>query len=94
MFDITAAEGVHGSYYFRLSTLDRSLTQRIRAQGSEAGYHFEELATYAKRHGLRSADEVEAHVPAMRDEFRRNVILFRDAAWESFRTLSPRMGIF
>jgi hypothetical protein len=88
MFDIAAAEGVHGSYYFRLSTLDRSLAQRVRAQGSEAGYHFEELASYAKRHGLRSADEVEAHVPAMRDEFRRNVMLFRNAMGEFPRTIA------
>jgi hypothetical protein len=88
MFDIAAAEGVRGTYYFRLSTLDRSLAQHVRAQGSEAGYHFEELATFAKRHGLRNAEEVEAHVPAMRDEFRRNVMRFRDAAGEFPRTVA------
>lgn len=88
MFDIAAVEGAHGTYYFRLSTLDRSLAQRIRAQGSEAGYHFEELAAFAKRHGLRSAEEVEAHVPAMRDEFRRNVMRFRDATGEFPRTVA------
>jgi hypothetical protein len=88
MFDIAAAEGVHGTYYFRLSTFDRPLAQRVRSQGSEAGYHFEELAIYAKRNGLRSAEEIEAHVPAMRDEFRRNIMRFRNAMGDFPRTIA------
>ena len=94
MFDMAAAEGVHGTYYFRLSTLDRSLAQGIRAQGSEVGYHFEELATRAKRQGLRSAEEIEPWVPAMRDDFRRNLALFRDAVGAFPRTIASHGDFF
>jgi hypothetical protein len=89
MFDIAAAQGVRGTYYFRLSTLDAALAKRVRKQGSEAGYHFEELATYAKRHGLHGTEEIESHVQLMRDEFRRNVALFRRAIGEFPRTIAP-----
>jgi hypothetical protein len=88
MFDAASAEGVQATYYFRLSTLDRPLAQRIAAHGSEVGYHFEELATYAKRQGLRTAAEVDGHTPMIRDEFRRNVALFREAMGVSPRTIA------
>lgn len=94
MFEIAAAEGVHGTYYFRLLTLDRSLAQRIRAQGSEVGYHFEELATRAKRQGLRRAEEIERWVPAMREDFRRNVALFREAVGAFPRTIASHGDFF
>lgn len=78
MFHAASAEGVQATYYFRLATLHPPLAQRIVAHGSEVGYHFEELATYAKRHGLRTAAEVNRHLPEIREEFRRNAALFRD----------------
>lgn len=79
MFDIASAEDVCATYYFRLATLDRRLADRIRSHGSEAGYHFEELATYAKRTGLRTSQEIEANLEPVRDMFRRNLAFFRDA---------------
>lgn len=88
MFDIAGAEGVCATYYFRLATLDRRLAGRIRSQGSEVGYHFEELATCAKHMGLRTPQEIEANLAPMRDAFRRNMVLFRDAMGESPRTVA------
>ncbi|MCX8089044.1 MAG: hypothetical protein ACK40N_08610 [Meiothermus ruber] len=63
---------VRGSFYFRLSTLDVNLMREIHASGSEASYHYEEVATYAKRHRLKSRAEVEAHMPAIRALFAEN----------------------
>jgi peptidoglycan/xylan/chitin deacetylase (PgdA/CDA1 family) len=88
MFDIASAEGVHATWYFRLATLDRPLADRIRPQGSEVGYHFEELATCAKHMGLRTPQDIDANLEPMREAFRRNVVLFRNAMGESPKTVA------
>jgi hypothetical protein len=72
MFAIEARHGITASYYFRLSTLDFGLMREIEAYGSEASYHFEEVADFAKRHHLKSADAVRERFPEIRDEFLRN----------------------
>lgn len=64
---------VRGSYYFRLGTLDLPLMTEIAAAGSEVSYHYEELATVAKRHGLRDREEVERAMPEIRARFRENL---------------------
>jgi peptidoglycan/xylan/chitin deacetylase (PgdA/CDA1 family) len=88
MFDIARAEGICATYYFRLATLDRRLADRMRAQGSEVGYHFEELATCAKHMGLRTPQEIEANLEPMRNAFRRNVAFFRDAMGQTPQTVA------
>ncbi|WP_198118745.1 hypothetical protein [Massilia rhizosphaerae] len=72
MFALETKHGVRASYYFRLSTLDYGFMRDIEAAGSEASYHYEEVATYAKRHRLRRADEVRARFPEIREQFVRN----------------------
>src|SRR5581483_2581143 len=52
--------GVRSSYYFRLSTVDISLMQDIQASGSEASYHYEELATLAKQMGFTRREQMDA----------------------------------
>ena len=73
MFDVERSLGVTGSYYFRLSTLDVKLMNAIAADGGEASYHYEELATLAKRLRLHSRDDAIAHLEEGKAAFRLNV---------------------
>jgi hypothetical protein len=72
MFALEVRHGVTASYYFRLTTLDFGFMREIEAAGSEASYHFEEVADFAKRNRIRCAEEVRRHFPAIRAEFARN----------------------
>ena len=73
MFAIEARHGITASYYFRLSTLDFGLMREIEAHGSEASYHFEEVAAFAKRHHIKDARVLRSRFPLIRAQFRRNL---------------------
>jgi hypothetical protein len=73
MFALEARHGITASYYFRLSTLDFGLMREIEACGSEASYHFEEVADFAKRHHIKDADVLRSRFPAIRVQFRQNL---------------------
>ena len=45
----------------------------IASGGGEASYHYEEIATIAKRRGLPARSDVEAHIPEAQAEFARNL---------------------
>lgn len=64
---------IHTSYYFRLSTLDIPIMKEIIEYGSDCGYHYEELATYAKRNKIRSSEKILTHFEAIRKEFKLNL---------------------
>lgn len=72
MFALELKHGVRATYYFRLSTLDFGFMRDIEAAGGEASYHYEEVASFAKRHHLRSAELVRQHFPEIREQFVRN----------------------
>lgn len=78
MFRIECALGVRATYYFRLRTLEPGLMRDIAESGSEVGYHYEELATVAKRHGLRHRGEIDAWIDAIRGEFAGNIERFAE----------------
>lgn len=73
MFAIEARHGITASYYFRLSTLDIGFMREIEAYGSEASYHFEEVADYAKRHHIKDADAIRSRFPEIRTQFLHNL---------------------
>jgi hypothetical protein len=78
MFDLEVKHGIRASYYFRLSTLDYGFMREIEAAGGEASYHYEEVATYAKRHRLRCGDSVRERFPEIREMFVRNFTRIRE----------------
>jgi hypothetical protein len=80
LFALEVKHGVGASYYFRLSTLDYGFMRDIEAAGGEASYHYEEVASFAKRHRLHSADQVRARFPEIRDLFVRNYLSIRERA--------------
>jgi hypothetical protein len=88
MFACDAEARVRATYYFRLATLDPELATCIAEYGSEIGYHFEEIATVAKRLALRSKDDIEARMDLIRDEFRHNVQRFRALSAVAVRTVA------
>jgi len=73
MFAIEGRHGVKASYYFRLRTLDYGFMREIEAAGSEASYHYEEVADFAKRHRIRKSDELRRRFPEIRELFVRNI---------------------
>ncbi len=75
MFEIEKRHGVRTSYYFRLLTLDFDLMREIEDFGSEASYHFEEIAAFAKREHLKSPEKVREQLPAMQEEFLKNLLM-------------------
>jgi len=66
---------IHTSYYFRLCTIDFSIMKRILESGSDCGYHYEELATYAKAHSIKSPELISQHFEEIRKEFKHNLVL-------------------
>jgi len=58
-FKIESELKVKASYYFRLKTFfDVDFVSLLKNSGMEIGYHFEELATYAKKNRILSKSVV------------------------------------
>lgn len=74
LFDVERRHGVKATYYFRLATADYRLMKDIAATGSEVGYHYEEVATFAKQHHLKTAEDTMKHLDEMRGCFIRNFL--------------------
>ena len=70
--------GMRGSFYFRLRTFDDPIVRRLHDLGMDVGYHFEEIATFAKDHRLWSREALVPHMPAIADRFVANVSALRD----------------
>lgn len=72
MWRIEQDLGAKSSFYFRLSTMDLELMKRIEESGSEASYHYEEIATMIKQRRLRTKDEVLKCMPEIQQLFWQN----------------------
>jgi hypothetical protein len=72
LFEIEKKHGIKSSFYFRLSTLDFTLMREIEEYGSEASYHYEELATYAKKTRIKDPKALRNRLPEIRADFIAN----------------------
>lgn len=77
MFDVEKELGIKATYYFRHRTISRRIMDKISAGGSEVAYHYEEIATYAKKHKLKTVQEVDLHIEEIRKVFVENLKNFR-----------------
>jgi hypothetical protein len=72
LFELEKKYHIKSSFYFRLSTMDIRLMREIEEYGSEASYHYEELATFAKRNKIKDAADIQRRMPEIRAEFAGN----------------------
>ena len=88
LWEIDRRHGVRATYYFRLRTLDLDLMREMDAVGTEASYHYEEVATVAKRRGLRSRADVDANMAEIQDLFASNLADLRNRTGLAMRTVA------
>lgn len=88
LFEIEKKHGIASSFYFRLSTLDIGLMQEIEEYGSEASYHYEELATYAKRNKIKDAAQLRGRLPEIRGNFIDNFARIEQGLGRKMRTVA------
>lgn len=71
--------GARCTCFFRLSTLDKRFAMEVEQAGGESSYHYEEIASYALKHHIKRAEDVEQSLPAIRELFLKNLEGFRRA---------------
>jgi len=69
LFEIERSLGGRASYYFRLTTLDTRLMVELEEYGSEASYHFEEIADFVKLYGIHCPDQLRMRMEEVEDRF-------------------------
>ena len=72
IFEIEKKNKIYTSFYFRLSTLDIDLMKQINEYGSEASYHYEELAQYCKDNHIKSKTDIDKSLKQIREIFSSN----------------------
>ncbi len=75
--EVYGKEG-NATYYFRNTTIDINLIHEIDDYGYETGYHYEELATYAKTKKLKSRETIEASISKASEIFLEDLNRFRE----------------
>jgi hypothetical protein len=88
MWEIGRELGTESSFFFRLSTLAPALMADIAREGSEASYHYEEVATVAKHRRLRTRADAMAYLPEARDLFAANLERLRETTGLPMRVVA------
>lgn len=88
LFELEKRHGIRSSYYFRLSTLDFGLMREIEDYGSEASYHYEELATFAKKNKITDPAAIPARLPEIKEQFEKNFRWFEQRLGRKLTTVA------
>lgn len=88
MHDVLHTEGFASSFFFRLSTFDVGLARHFDRCGSEVGYHYEELATLAKRRGRGDTTDWRSLLQPSREAFIKNVDRLRASSGLGLQTVA------
>ena len=77
MAKVEKENGFLGTFYFRLSTSNDKYMRLIADMGHEVSYHYEEIASYSKKHKLRNRQQVVKNIEDIREIFANNLLNFR-----------------
>ena len=80
-FRIEKKYNLKSTYYFRQSTIEIPFMQEIEDYGSEASYHYEEIAQFCKDHSIKEPAQVIKLLPNIKNLFSNN-----------FRSLENNLG--
>lgn len=72
IFEIEVKHGIKSSFYFRISTLDIGFMREIESYGSEASYHYEEIASFAKSNHIKCPVEIRKNFQEIKNKFEIN----------------------
>ena len=86
-FEIEKKHGVKATYYFRLCTFDFNLMEEINRYGSEASYHFEEVAQYCKDNHIKSRQKAFEEMEKIKELFKSNFRAIEEGSGAKIRTL-------
>ena len=91
MFEIEKkVYGKDGSstYYFRNRTIDKELIRDIDEYGYETGYHYEEIANYAKKNKIFNKKDIVNHIDVIQGNLINDLQSFRDETGSKSLTIS------
>lgn len=88
MFEIEKKHNVHTTYYFRMSTITPKLMKEIEAFGSEASYHFEEIASFCKKNNINSKEKALSKLDIIKEEFIKNTQQLEQKLGYKFKTVA------
>ncbi|HRO75008.1 MAG TPA: hypothetical protein PLP27_02535 [Crocinitomicaceae bacterium] len=71
--DVQKRYNIHSSMYFRLCTLHKNAMTAVQNSGSDCGYHYEEIADFAKENKLTNREEVMSKLPKISEKFKTNL---------------------
>lgn len=71
--DLQKKYKIHSSIYFRLCTYNKAIMHAVQESGSDCGYHYEEIADYAKKHRIMTKEAVISKFPEITQVFKQNL---------------------
>ena len=79
IFKIEKSLKVNATYYFRFYTVNHNLEllDALHANSYEVGYHFEEIATYAKQNYIKNRESLIGKLDEIRNIFIENFHKFK-----------------
>ena len=82
--------GAVSTFYFRLKTFPAHsrLIRKLLADGFEVGYHFEEPAAFAIKHGIASTAELMKAKGVIQDQIKSNVAMVRRKYNKALKSIS------
>ena len=87
-FQIEQKYNINSSFYFRLRTLDYGLMSDIHNSGSEASYHFEEIATFCKKNHIKKRELATESLFRIRSEFKEQFLQIENKLGFKLKTVA------